>query len=104
MNQASRLSASPTARGARADRWTRDTATPTARRFSNGNALLQLRFLQLDADAQLQRVGVADGIEPRTDTRPSSGVRNPSTHSIVVVLPAPLGPIRPKISPSLHVE
>jgi hypothetical protein len=31
---------------------------------------------------------------------PRSGFRNPSTHSIVVVLPAPLGPINPKISPS----
>src|SRR5947209_6760758 len=31
---------------------------------------------------------------------PESGVRKPSTHSIVVVLPAPLGPIRPKISPA----
>src|SRR5215467_6371854 len=30
---------------------------------------------------------------------PRSGFRTPSTHSIVVVLPAPLGPIRPKISP-----
>src|SRR5262245_38782072 len=30
---------------------------------------------------------------------PRSGVRSPSTHSIVVVLPAPLGPISPKISP-----
>jgi len=31
---------------------------------------------------------------------PRSGVRSPSTHSIVVVLPAPLGPINPNISPS----
>jgi hypothetical protein len=31
---------------------------------------------------------------------PRSGLRNPSTHSIVVVLPAPFGPISPKISPS----
>ena len=30
---------------------------------------------------------------------PRSGVRSPSTHSIVVVLPAPFGPIKPKISP-----
>ncbi len=30
---------------------------------------------------------------------PASGARRPPTHSIVVVLPAPLGPIRPKISP-----
>src|SRR6267142_342279 len=32
---------------------------------------------------------------------PRSGTRNPSTHSSVVVLPAPFGPISPKISPSL---
>src|SRR5262249_20142553 len=30
---------------------------------------------------------------------PRSGLRRPSTHSIVVVLPAPFGPINPKISP-----
>jgi hypothetical protein len=30
---------------------------------------------------------------------PPSGDRSPSTHSIVVVLPAPFGPISPKISP-----
>ena len=30
---------------------------------------------------------------------PRSGERSPSTHSIVVVFPAPFGPIRPKISP-----
>ena len=31
---------------------------------------------------------------------PRSGVRSPCTHSMVVVFPAPLGPISPKISPS----
>ena len=31
---------------------------------------------------------------------PRSGFLIPSTHSIVVVLPAPFGPISPKISPS----
>jgi hypothetical protein len=31
---------------------------------------------------------------------PLSGDRSPSTHSSVVVLPAPFGPISPKISPS----
>ena len=30
--------------------------------------------------------------------RPRSGLRSPSTHSIVVVFPAPFGPISPKIS------
>src|SRR6185436_16871520 len=33
-----------------------------------------------------------------------SGFFSPSTHSSVVVLPAPLGPIRPKISPSSTVN
>src|SRR5947208_3037572 len=32
---------------------------------------------------------------------PRSGRRTPSTHSIVVVFPAPFGPIKPKTSPSL---
>src|SRR5215831_3148161 len=39
------------------------------------------------------------GSSPSTLIDPRSGFRSPSTHSIVVVLPAPLGPIRPKISP-----
>jgi hypothetical protein len=30
---------------------------------------------------------------------PRSGVRKPSIHSMGVVLPAPLGPIKPKTSP-----
>ena len=48
---------------------------------------------------------VADGIEAEhRDARRGPAVRRPSTHSIVVVLPAPLGPIEPKISPSLDVE
>src|SRR5258708_11182203 len=40
------------------------------------------------------------GSRSRTEIAPRSGVRSPSTHSIVVVLPAPLGPIRPKICPA----
>ncbi|CAB4708088.1 unannotated protein [freshwater metagenome] len=36
---------------------------------------------------------------PSKTTRPSSGVVKPATSSKVVVLPAPLGPIRPRISP-----
>src|SRR4051812_43200867 len=36
---------------------------------------------------------------PRTDTSPPSGSRSPSRISTVVVLPAPFGPSRPKISP-----
>ena len=73
---------------------------PEADGFPHLDALLELRLLELHADALLQRVDVADwdrGQERRSS--PRSGVRSPSTHSIVVVLPAPFGPIRPKISP-----
>ena len=44
------------------------------------------------------------GSRPSTVIGPAIGRRSPSTHSIVVVLPAPFGPISPKISPSLDVE
>ena len=37
---------------------------------------------------------------PSTWTVPASGRRSPSIISTVVVLPAPLGPSRPKISPA----
>src|SRR5437867_378249 len=37
---------------------------------------------------------------PRTSTSPAVGGRSPSRTSIVVVLPAPLGPSRPKHSPA----
>src|SRR4051812_29401999 len=37
---------------------------------------------------------------PQTSMWPASGSRSPMTHSSVVVLPAPFGPRRPKISPS----
>ena len=40
------------------------------------------------------------GSRPSTVVRPASALRTPSTHSMVVVLPAPLGPMSPKISPS----
>ena len=36
---------------------------------------------------------------PRTEIAPESGTCRPSIISIVVVLPAPFGPSRPKISP-----
>jgi hypothetical protein len=42
-----------------------------------------------------------NGSSPRIEMAPRSGRRTPSTHSIVVVFPAPFGPIKPKISPSL---
>ena len=78
---------------------------PEIDRLPHLDALLELRLLQLHADALLQRVDVANRIERRArEIVPRSGRRSPSTHSIVVVLPAPFGPIRPKISPSLDVE
>src|SRR5262245_4711488 len=40
------------------------------------------------------------GSRPRTVVRPESALRMPSMHSMAVVLPAPLGPMSPKISPS----
>src|SRR5437773_8960907 len=40
------------------------------------------------------------GSRPSTEVRPASALRTPSMHSMVVVLPAPLGPMSPKISPS----
>ncbi len=35
---------------------------------------------------------------------PASGIRSPATHSTAVVLPAPFGPMMPKISPSPTVN
>src|SRR5579884_3933877 len=40
------------------------------------------------------------GSRPRTRIWPPSACRSPCRHSTVVVLPAPLGPSRPKISPA----
>ena len=37
---------------------------------------------------------------PKTVIVPESGLTKPSMHSSVVVLPAPLGPSNPNISPS----
>ena len=42
----------------------------------------------------------AVGSSPSTDTRPASGRRNPSSVSIVVVLPAPFGPSTAVICPA----
>src|SRR5579864_8263918 len=39
--------------------------------------------------------------KPKTDARPESGETRPTSTRMVVVLPAPLGPSRPKISPGL---
>ena len=41
---------------------------------------------------------------PSRRIRPSSGFVNPEMRSKIVVLPAPFGPIRPRISPSPQVE
>ena len=41
---------------------------------------------------------------PSTSTSPASGASRPSRISTVVVLPAPLGPSRPKHSPRAHLE
>ena len=73
---------------------------PEIDRFPDLDPLLQLRFLELDTDAVLQRVDVARTDRDRARNGASIGRRSPSTHSIVVVFPAPLGPIRPKISPA----
>ena len=39
---------------------------------------------------------------PRSSTRPSSSFRKPETSSKIVVLPAPFGPMRPRISPGIR--
>jgi hypothetical protein len=44
------------------------------------------------------------GSSPSTEMAPRSGLRRPSTHSIVVVLAAPFGPITPKDLPRLDLE
>ena len=41
------------------------------------------------------------GVKPRTVARPEVGYRSPDKHFNVVVLPAPLGPRNPTISPGL---
>jgi hypothetical protein len=44
------------------------------------------------------------GLSPRTRNLPSSARRRPWRHSTVVVLPAPLGPSKPKISPRFTLK
>ena len=46
------------------------------------DAFLQVRLLQLHADALLQLVDVANGSRPSTEITPRSGLRMPSTHSM----------------------
>ena len=101
MNQASRFSTSPSCSSSRSrvDRPAVERR-PQIDRLPDLDPLLELRFLELHADAMLQAVGVAHRIAaPSTEMAPRSGDRSPSTHSIVVVFPAPFGPISPKISP-----
>ena len=65
------------------------------------DSLLELRLLELHPNPVLDLIHVAERIETQDRNGPRSGRRTPSTHSIVVVLPAPFGPINPKTSPSL---
>ena len=58
------------------------------------------RFLQRDADAAANRLRiVAPPRMPRISISPAVGSSRPSSISMVVVLPAPLGPSTPKHSP-----
>ena len=69
-------------------------------RLADGELVGKLRGLQLDPDALAQFVAVRGGRRGRAPRScPESGVRRPPMHSTVVVLPAPLGPRIPKISP-----
>ena len=78
-----------------------DRATPQVDRLPDLDALLELGLLELYADAVLQLGGVRRGIVAENSDLAGVGRASPSTHSMVVVLPAPFGPMRPKISPSL---
>ena len=66
---------------------------------------IERRRLEADADARLEPVRAGrdvDAEDRRRARRPGS--RSPSRISTVVVLPAPLGPSRPKTSPRADVE
>jgi hypothetical protein len=69
-------------------------------RFADLQLLRQLALLQLDAEHPAQRVALSPWVESEHGDRPPSGSRSPAMHSTDVVLPAPLGPRIPKISPS----
>ena len=69
-------------------------------RLCDGQLVGQLRFLQLDAEPRPQRTrrrGPTAGRAPRRRRRRRAA--SPSRISMVVVLPAPFGPSRPKHSP-----
>src|SRR5215208_5266143 len=52
----------------------------------------------------LARTGSATTSNPSTSTRPALGSERPAMMRIVVVLPAPFGPRKPKISPCSAVS
>ena len=69
-------------------------------RLADGELFGEPRFLQRDADPLADGVVVAcPSAMPSTSTSPLVAGSSPSRISIVVVLPAPLGPSRPKHSP-----
>jgi hypothetical protein len=102
MNQAPRLSERPSCSSSRfrIDGFLLVKRRPQIDCLPHFDSLLQLRLLKLNSDAVLQFVAPGEkGSRPSTAIVPPSGLRIPSMHSIVVVFPAPLGPISPKISP-----
>ena len=81
-----------------------EEAAEEPQRLDDGQLVGELRLLQLDAEPLAQRRASAAQRSPSTSTSPESGSVRPSQISIVVVLPAPFGPSRPKHSPGRHVE
>ncbi len=67
--------------------------------FADGELGLELALLELGAEDAGDLFVVGDGVEPGDPDAARVGIRRPSTHSTVVVLPA-VGPRIPKISPS----
>ena len=106
MNQAWRLSASPSWSSRRSPSdGLRIERGPQIHRLANLDALLELRLLQLHTDPLLKRVrdrGRDRARAPRWCL--CSACANPSMHSIVVVLPAPFGPIKPKDLATFDLE
>ncbi len=86
------------------DRFLLISRSPEVDSLPNSDPLLQLRLLQLHTDPLLQFVNLAIRVESETVILPRSGLRRPPMHSIVVVFPASLGPIKPNISPSLTLK
>ena len=63
----------------------------------------EVGLLQRHAEALAQRVLVVAPATAEHVTSPAVGSSSPSRISMVVVLPAPLGPSRPKHSPTAHL-